>query len=242
MYWAEGWNYDYVLLLEQVREADMLREEFSAQTDEEPGSEGNRVGTALDFFDSFASETPALWELMSGPFTSDDRDMNDFVANEDESEDASDGDPRDLFRQQQQQEAERERRESVLAAKRAVRRFQADQSEDEEVQDEASLDEEEVELEEEDPSENEEEEEDDVVGGYAEVESEEEEDDWMQKKRASLEAKRRASRGQPAENGRTKTKGVIAIMDSDDEEDISPRSVAKSKKKKKRIIDDSDEE
>jgi len=87
--------------------------------------------------------------------------------------------------------------------------------------------------------------EDDVAnGGYFE-DSSSEEDDWMQKKRESLDSKRRQSRGQSGDRTRSaRLKEDESDEESESEVELETNTAARpsTKSRSRRIIDDSDNE
>ncbi len=92
MYWNEGNNQSFILLLDLMKRAkaysDLLLD-ADAPEDEKEEAE-NFLSGAQDFYDTFASNTHTRWTSISSPFMKNADNMKDFIAEDDEIEESSD--------------------------------------------------------------------------------------------------------------------------------------------------------
>jgi len=88
MYWNEGNNQSFILLLDLMKRArvyadDLLNDDLSEGEKEEAE---DYIGEARDFYDTFLGDAPKQWKNIAAPFLRGADNMKDFIAKDDELE------------------------------------------------------------------------------------------------------------------------------------------------------------
>jgi hypothetical protein len=182
-YWLDGYNFDFVYLVQQTDKANACRLIVNANEVED----AEDLAEAIDFlekgktyFASFQHDVKALWNAISAPYSTQD-DVGNFVVEDGaEEEDPDAGRMAHLaFMRQGMEDEMEEDKKWVERLQRVAEGNREQEDDDAELQEESDVDYEAARHQ------------------YdSDISSEASEDEWMAKRRASMEARRAKGRAQ----------------------------------------------
>jgi hypothetical protein len=224
-YWLDGYNFEFVYLVQQTDKASACRAIVDRNELDDPeelteATEFLEKGT--NFFVSFQKDAEALWDAISAPYSTRD-DIGNFVVKDGaEEEDPDAGRVAHLaFVRQGMEDEMEEDKKWVERLQRMAGDNGEEEADDEEHDDESDVHRETARQQ-----------------GDGDVSSEESEDEWMAEKRVSMEARR--AKGRAKAGTKRHQRGASAPVGRDGA--LPPARKLARKVKKRRSLQDSEDE